>query len=72
MKSLTDIDNKVNMIVQKYEPKTKARIDNKERDVSFLNRIKYHFLDYYFDPDATVDLDNNFERNEIDSILNKY
>ena len=72
MKRLTDIDNKVNVIVKKYEPKTKARIDNKERDVSFLNRIKYHFLDYYFDPDATVDLENSFERNKIDSILNKY
>ena len=72
MKRLTDIDNKVNMILQKYEAKTKARNDNKERDVSFLNRIKYHFLDYYFTPDAIVDLENNFERNKIDNILNKY
>ena len=72
IKSLTDINNKVNMIKQKYEPKTKARIDNKERDVSFLGRIKYHFLDCYLDPDAIVDLEDNFERNKIDSILNKY
>ena len=72
MKRLTDIDNKVNMILQKYEAKTKARNDNKERDVSFLNQIKYHFLDYYFIPDAIVDLENNFERNKIDNILNKY
>ena len=72
MKNFTDIDNKVNMIVQKYEPKTKARIDSKERDVRFLNRIKYHFLEYYFDPNAIVDLENNFERNKIGSILIKY
>ena len=72
MKRLTDIDSEVNMIVQKYEPETKARNDNKERDVSFLNRIKYHFMDYYFTADAVVDLQNNFERNKIDNILNRY
>ena len=59
---MTDIGNKVNMILQKYESNTKARIDNKERDVSFLNRIKYHFLYYYLDSDTIVDLENNFER----------
>ena len=72
MRSLTDIGRKVNMILQKYEPNTKARIDNKERDVSFLKRIKYHFLYYYLDRDTIVDLETFFECNKIGSILIKY
>ena len=69
---LADIDNKKNIIVKNYQPETKVEVQDKQRIVSILNKIKYDSLDYYLDLSITFELHKSFESNKIDSILNKY
>ena len=72
IKNLADIEDKINMIVEIYGPKTKPGIEDKERAISILNAIKYDLLDYFLDPNTIIEMHKKFGRDKIDSILNKY
>ena len=56
IENLVDIEGKINMIVEIYEPKTKAGIEDKKRVISILNAIKYDLLDYFFDPNTILEM----------------
>ena len=72
IKNLADIEDKIQMIIEIYEPKTKAGIEDKKRVISILNAIKYDLLDYFLDPNTIIEMHKKFGRDKIDSILNKY
>ena len=72
IKKLTATDDKINTIVESYEPKIKVEIEVKKRVVNILNKIGYAVLDYYLESNAIVGLQNKYQRDEIDSVINKY
>ena len=56
---MATIDDKINMIVEGYEPKIKVEIENKKKVISVLNEIRKGFVDYYLDPNTIVELHKN-------------
>ena len=59
VKNLADIDDRIIMTVENYEPKTKTEMEDKKRVVSILNKIRYSKLDFYLDLDTIADLHKN-------------
>ena len=72
IKNLTDIEDKINTIIETYEPKIKPKIEDKKRIISILNAIKYDLLDYYLNPYTIVEMHKTFGHDKGDNILKKY
>ena len=68
IKNVVAIVDKINTIVEKYEPK-KVEIKDKKAVVSTL---KYWLIDHYLDPKTIFKLHKNNQHNKIYSLLNKY
>ena len=47
IKGLANIDDKINMIIGYYKPKTESRYDDEKRVVSILNEIAKFMFDFY-------------------------
>ena len=56
---MVEIDDKLDMIVENYKPKTKIEYDHKKRVVSILNKIRYSMLDFYYDPNSIAAVHKN-------------
>ena len=69
---MTDIEDKINIIIETSEPKIKPKIEGKKRIISILNAIKYDLLDYYLNPNTIVEMHKTFGRDKGDNILKKY
>ena len=72
IKNLTDIEDKINIIIETSEPKIKPKIEGKKRIISILNAIKYDLLDYYLNPNTIFEMHKTFGRDKGDNILKKY
>ena len=73
IKNLIAIDDKIDKIVEEYNPKKKSvGTKDKKRIISILNIIRNNFLDYYIDSNSIVELHKKYQHHKIDSALNKY
>lgn len=45
--NLVNIDDKINMVVENKEPKTKVEYDNETRVISVLNKVRGSVIDFY-------------------------
>ena len=50
--NLVNIDRKINMVVENYEPKTKVEYDNETRVISVLNKVRGSIIDFYSHPNT--------------------
>ena len=53
IKILADIDEKINMIRESYDPKAKVGF------VTIFNKIRYSMIEFYLDHNTIIDLRNN-------------
>lgn len=50
--NLVNIDDKINMVVENKEPKTKVEYDNETRVTSVLNKVRGSIIDFYSHPNT--------------------
>ena len=72
IKNLIAIDDKIDKIVEEYDPKKRVGTEDKKRVISILNIIRNNLLDYYLDPNTIVELHKKYQHNKMDNVLNKY
>ena len=53
---LADIDEKINMIRESYDPKAKV---GEKIVVTIFNKIRYSMIEFYLDHNTIIDLRNN-------------
>ena len=56
IKILADIDEKINMIRESYDPKAKV---GEKIVVTIFNKIRYSMIEFYLDHNTIIDLRNN-------------
>ena len=56
IKILADIDEKINMIRESYDPKAKV---GEKVVVTIFNKIRYSMIEFYLDHNTIIDLRNN-------------
>ena len=72
VKILANIENKINMFIENYKPKTHVEKEVKKRVLSTLNKIRYTCLFFFQIPLLFLISIKKYQRNKIDRMLNKY
>ena len=72
IKNLADIEDKINIIIENYKPKSNVKIEDNKRVFSIFNIIRYSLLDYCLDPITNVELHKEYQCDKKDNVLNKY
>ena len=72
IRNLVDIDGEIYMIIENYKFITETQFEDQKRAITILSKSKHDLLDYNLGPDIVFVLHENFERNRIDSMLNKH
>ena len=66
------IDNKINSIIDDYEPKLDIKRGNKRRAVSILNEIRNSLPDSYLNHGTTFKMKRRYQAQKLDKTLSKY
>ena len=72
IKNLIAIDDKIDKIVEEYDPKKRVETEDKKRVIIIFNIIRNNLLDYYLDSNTIVELHKKYQHNKMDSVLNTH
>ena len=71
--NLINLDDRINMILEKYKTKTKIEYDNKNRVIiiNILNEIRMFMLDFYVHHDTISKLIKKYRPQRFNKVLSK-
>ena len=72
IKNLVNIDDKTNMVIDYYKPKTDTEYDDKKRVVTILNEARISMLNFYTYRGTFSKLTKKYQAQRLDEVLSKY
>ena len=69
---MSDIDDRINMIIAKYKPDIDIEIEDKKTVIIILNEIRNKFLDFYTRHDTFSKLIKKYSPERLDKVLSQY
>lgn len=71
-KNLSDIDNRINSIMDAYNPQAKTEYEDKKGVFSIFNAVKNCTFDFYCNRETIFKLIRKYQSQRLDKKLNKY